>query len=972
MLNQYSFTTHFLLIFFLEPACQLLNPALQYFYVKSFNQLPQRKHLMRRLFLFALFVPVFSLLSGCAPHYPVDSRSRVQDGKMDLSAHDFSKEAVLPLDGAWAFYPDETLVPEEIAAKEAGIPSGSHPAILRVPGVLEDQFFNGKKGPHFGAGTCVLDIALPKNAPELALKTELIQTSSRVFLNGKPQGAPIITDYARGNEIPPHRPTCYRIPAGTESLRIVIEFANYWANYGTGILTTPELGTAEALASERLIGAGYESFVVGMLFIIALYHLMLFLIRRKDKAILVFALITIAVICRQISVSEKFLTLGLGLSHFRLLRMEFGSVYLICGLFALYFTALYPKQSIRPVCIAFIVTGSVLLTISLFASVRVFTSLFLILHIFIILSALNALFVIVRAIRQREPQSVVMLIGLLSLALPTGLDVLTTYTHLLGRYLMPLGLIPFIMAQTYLLAKRDMRSAIEAETLKAMNEQLKKLDAAKTAFFANVSHELRTPLTLIKAPVEAIRTGEYGDAIPKDHQVFSLIQINAVRLLTLIQNLLNLTRLESAQPYELVPVDIARILPAYVDEFSALAAKGGIELKHEMAREDLPFTADINIKAFETIFFNLMSNAIKFTPRGGTITVWLSRLKKGGKSFLRLEVADTGIGMKKEEIKEIFGRYRQIYDTERHHYDGSGLGLTIAQGTARALGGELFAASEPDKGSSFFLDLPASDKTIEEPSEITVSAEAPGKAPEEAGESVAQYAPVSDDTSAKIGAKRVLVVEDQADMRRFIAQSLSRDYAVFEATDGANALERLDGIWPIPDLILCDIMMPTMDGTEFLAAVKKDASFANIPFIFLTARDESNEKIKLLHDGIIDYIMKPFSLDELRARIAAVLSFRDSERNTILSRIQSAIAGGGEGAGPTAGTQAGRNTQAFPTDLSQREVEVLTLVVVGFADKDIAEKLGISTRTASNHVASILRKTGLSGRQALQRTYGGK
>ena len=966
MLKQYSFTTHFLLIFTLKPACQLLNPALQYLYVKSLNQLSQRKHLMRGLILFPLFVPVFSLLSGCAPHYPIDSLSRVQDGKIDLSAHDFTQEAVLPLGGTWAFYPDETLLPEEIAAKEAGIPSGSHPALLRVPGVLEKQVFNGKKGPHFGAGTCVLDIALPKDAPELALKTELIQTSSRVFLNGKPQGAPIVTDYARGNEIPPHRPTCYRIPAGTESLRIVIEFANYWADYGTGILTTPELGTAEALSSERLIGAGYESFVVGMLFIIALYHLMLFLIRRKDKAILVFALITIAVICRQISVSEKFLTLGMGLSHFQLLRMEFGSVYLICGLFALYFNALYPKQSARPACIAFVGTGSVLLAISLFASVRVFTGLFLILHIFILLSALNAIFVIVRAIRQREPQSVVMLIGLLSLALPTGLDILTTYTHLLGRYLMPLGLIPFIMAQTYLLAKRYMRAAVEAETLKATNEQLKKLDAAKTAFFANVSHELRTPLTLIKAPVEAIRTGEYGDAIPKDHQVFSLIQINAVRLLTLIQNLLNLTRLESAQPYELVTVDIERILPAYVDEFSGLAAKEGIDLKHEIAREDLPYTADINIKAFETIFFNLMSNAIKFTPRGGTITVWLSRLKKGSKPFLRLEVADTGIGMKKEEITEIFGRYRQIYDTERHHYEGSGLGLTIAQGTARALGGELFAASEPDKGSSFFLDLPASDKKIEKPTETT------GKAPEEAGESVAQYAPVRDDTSAKIGAKRILVVEDQADMRRFIAQSLSRDYAVFEATDGANALERLDGIWPIPDLILCDIMMPTMDGTEFLAAVKKDASFANIPFIFLTARDESNEKIKLLHDGIIDYIMKPFSLDELRARITAVLSFRDSERNTILSRIQSAIAGGVAGAGPAPGTQAGRSTQDFPTDLSQREAEVLTLVVEGFADKDIAEKLGISTRTASNHVASILRKTGLSGRQALQRTYGGK
>jgi signal transduction histidine kinase/DNA-binding NarL/FixJ family response regulator len=894
------------------------------------------------------------------------------DGMLDLSLHDFKKNGLVDIVGQWRFYPNELLNPSEVESRERT--ASGKPFTIRFPGIMEKQSFGGRKGPHFGIGTCVLDIRLPPEAADLYFRTELIQCSSRVFIDGKPYGEAIVAESSDPYRIPPNRPTYYPLGASRGSTRVILQISNYWDSFGTGMQTAPKLVTERVMARKRSFGIGYESFLVGILLFAAIYHLMLFLIQRRDKAILIFAFIALDVVFRQLSISEKFWLSELGLRHFQILRVEHGSAYLACALFSLYFRFLYPRESRRLPCVFLFALGLALLAFPIFAPPRVFSALILPMHAYIVLTAANATYTLFRAIRAREPQAIVMFVGLISLALPTALDILTTYGHSIGRYMMPLGLLPFLAAQSFLLAKRYTRDATEAESLRVTNARLTKLDETKTNFLANVSHELRTPVTLIKAPVEAILAGEYGDAVPKDHPVFSLMRGNAERLTKLIENLLSLTRLESVEPYELTPTDLTKALPAYMDEFSALAAKAGVLLEGEWD-EAVPIVARIDPKAFETIFFNLMANAIKYTRKGGTVTVRLRRVTEG-KALARVEIRDTGIGIPKDQLERIFSRYTRVYDEERMHYDGTGLGLAIARGTAKAIGGTIWATSVPGSGSSFFLDLPASDGADESARAQNgikgARAASVGRERREGREEPATVPRAdiarADFSGATAAARpRILVVEDHDEMRRFIANGLSRDYETAEASDGEKALAMIRA-QPIPDLVISDIMMPNLDGIGLLKALRADSRLDSIPLIFLTARDDPDERIRQLRNGVVDYIAKPFSIEELRARISAVLRLRDAERRVLHDRVQSAILGPRVREYPEGSLSADQGE--ILALLTSRETEILGFVVAGMSDKEIATKLGISTRTASNHVGSLLRKTGLSSRQSIKIRFG--
>ena len=218
---------------------------------------------------------------------------------------------------------------------------------------------------------------------------------------------------------------------------------------------------------------------------------------------------------------------------------------------------------------------------------------------------------------------------------------------------------------------------------------------------------------------------------------------------------------------------------------------------------------------------------------------------------------------------------------------------------------------------------------------------------------------------------RILVVEDHEEMRHFIASSLANEHEIIEAADGREALHILATIEP-PDLIVSDIMMPNLDGVGLFESTRANDALARIPFMFLTARNESDEKIKLLRDGSIEYMIKPFSVDELRAKISAIITLRNNERDILLERIQSAV-NGHFAAGTREGKQ--RTTAApaesrYPPELTLRETEILKKVAEGASDKEIAEYFGIAIRTASNHVGAILKKTGMSSRQSLIIRFG--
>ncbi|GIV57188.1 MAG: hypothetical protein KatS3mg042_0101 [Rhodothermaceae bacterium] len=419
-------------------------------------------------------------------------------------------------------------------------------------------------------------------------------------------------------------------------------------------------------------------------------------------------------------------------------------------------------------------------------------------------------------------------------------------------------------------------------------ERLRELDELKTRFFNNISHEFRTPLTLIVGPLENLLSRFHGrlDAALEDQ--LTLILRNARRLLRLINQLLDISRLESgkmtlrARPRNVVP-----FLSEIVTSFATLARERGISLSFEAARDELPLYYDAD--KLEKVCFNLLSNALKFTPTGGEVVLSVTDVAANETaSYVEIRVRDTGPGIPPHELPHLFDRFHQVEGIVSSVQEGSGLGLALARELVELHGGTILVESVVGQGTTFIVRLPQGRDHLT-PDQIVDEDEAPGSAhtfevaEHEETVSVGATLPGPEDSgqpsgsvTGPAGAPTILIIDDNRDIRAYLRSCLLPTYRVAEAVDGADALERLANV--APDLILCDVMMPRMDGYAFLQQVKEHPDFRHIPVILLTAKAATDWKIAGLEHGADDYVTKPFNARELLARIDNLLRLRRQEK----------------------------------------------------------------------------------------------
>ncbi len=415
-----------------------------------------------------------------------------------------------------------------------------------------------------------------------------------------------------------------------------------------------------------------------------------------------------------------------------------------------------------------------------------------------------------------------------------------------------------------------------SEELAATLEQLREVDRLKSEFFANISHELRTPLTLILSPVEDLLATERPE---REHSALSIVRRNAQRLLRLIDDLLDLARLEAGGlRLRVAELDLADLARRVVDMSRPTADQRGLSLEVP----ELESTSDVHgdPHRLEMIVTNLVSNALKFTPEGGKVTV--SVVLDEATAILR--VTDTGPGIDEDQQKRIFDRFYQVEGSERRRHGGAGIGLALARELARLHGGELRVESTVGQGATFILTLPVGlDHFSEEVLERRrVAQEAhPGRRVSDREFSV----PVAGEGGAVVTSRkespirldrgrraRILVVEDEADLRAFIATALGEEFDVIVAADGADALEKARE--KRPDLVLTDVMMPNVSGTDLCRAIKADPSMKSTPVVMLTARSGSDSTLEAYSAGADDFVTKPFHTRVLIARIRAQLKLR--------------------------------------------------------------------------------------------------
>jgi signal transduction histidine kinase/DNA-binding response OmpR family regulator/ligand-binding sensor domain-containing protein len=404
-----------------------------------------------------------------------------------------------------------------------------------------------------------------------------------------------------------------------------------------------------------------------------------------------------------------------------------------------------------------------------------------------------------------------------------------------------------------------LRQKAEMEHFQA--EHLAEVDRLKSRFFANISHEFRTPLTLILGPTDQLLETTRDSS---ERQKLGLIQDNAKKLLALVSQLLDFSRLESGvMRLQVSSGDVVRFLRRIVLSFESWAERKQIRLSFQSDAESLQGVFDAD--KLEKIVNNLMSNATKYTPDGGAVDVSCCTevsTSPPGPRRLQISVWNTGPGIMPEQIDHIFERFYRGDHT--HGTEGTGIGLALTKELVELHHGTITVRSTPGEGTVFLVTIPIErseyllEETVESASAVEESDHLEPKAPEEKEVPVP---PIQDPKGKPIA----LVVEDNTELRAYIREYLESDYVVHESENGRTGLERAVEI--IPDIVITDVMMPEMDGIELCRTLKQDVRTSHVPVILLTARADTQSKIDGLEVGADDYVAKPFDSRELAARV---------------------------------------------------------------------------------------------------------
>lgn len=449
--------------------------------------------------------------------------------------------------------------------------------------------------------------------------------------------------------------------------------------------------------------------------------------------------------------------------------------------------------------------------------------------------------------------------------------------------LISLGLLLFVcivaaalIFRSYIVkAKLNEELARKNDELKRLNEEVIELTNSRLVFFTNISHELRTPLTLIADPVEMLL--EDSGIKGKSRELLKTVQRNAIALQQLVSNILDFRKIQNGKmELKLVRFDIVEALKVWIGDFKLTAERKKIKLhfiKDKFAGDNM-IVADK--EKIARVVFNLLSNALKYTPAGGDIFVDIASI--GDK--LRIDVRDTGKGIDKDEANKVFERFFQAKGAA----SGTGIGLALVKSFVELHNGEVKVESELDKGSDFIVVIPRMQANgtvvIDDDAEDNQSF---------ADESALQYIDDGDKHKGRVqqvvsentDKPTVLIIDDNNDIRQYERTLLQDNYFVLEASDGKEGIDVAKK--EVPDLVICDVMMPVMDGLEFTEQLKTNTATSHIPVIMLTAKNLEEHRAEGYAHGADSYITKPFHSKVLLARVDNLLK----QRNLLKSVYQS-------------------------------------------------------------------------------------
>jgi signal transduction histidine kinase/DNA-binding response OmpR family regulator len=424
-----------------------------------------------------------------------------------------------------------------------------------------------------------------------------------------------------------------------------------------------------------------------------------------------------------------------------------------------------------------------------------------------------------------------------------------------------LGTIVFVSVLFY-----DLFNKIN--TIRQEKERFQELDGLKSRFFANISHEFRTPLTLIKGPLNQL-----AEKLPKaeDRKLLDVMRHNADRSLSLINQLLDLSKLEAGKmELQVQEIDFVALIKGITMSFESLAQRQGVAL--QFSSDETALALWVDPRKMEDIFNNLLSNAFKYTQSSEKVRVIVQQTDKQ----VTIQVKDTGKGIAPEQLPYIFDRFFQADKRPSEEAQGSGIGLALVKELVSLHGGHITVSSIEQQGTTFEISLPKGKAHLRNEDLAT----APTEVWREKVNPIISDTPANNIAAPSIlasdrkrhDAPLILIIEDNADVRYYIKQNLEASFRIVEAVNGQDGIDKT--LEYVPDLIISDVMMPIRNGYEVCRILKADARTSHIPLILLTARAAQEEKRHGLQEGADDYLIKPFDSQELQIRVGNLIELR--------------------------------------------------------------------------------------------------
>jgi signal transduction histidine kinase len=808
--------------------------------------------LKKKIILILIFTIIFII--NTLYLYAKGLEPNLKKGSLDISSWDFKIDGDLNLDGEWYYLENEFINPNNFYEIE------ENNTFMEVPKLLQEEY---------GYGTYGLTLNFDDRKNSLGLMIPRILNAHKLWINGKlVDEHGLLNDENDKNQLIVSSKLIY-IDDKSEKLEIVLQVSNFNSNKG-GIVDSFVIGDFYELNDKKEYKSNIDAFLFGIIFIMAIYHLILYLHYKKDSETLFFSLICITIAIRTIT-SREFIILKFIKINEVFLSLITNINFSVGVVACLYFTyVLFKDKSFKKFTNYFTLLSGIFIIIVLIMGNQLNLIILYFYEIFVIVAALYATYKVFRAVLNRREGSFIILAGIIIFLMVFLSDLIRSLGVIYIQSYTPVGFIILIIAQSTVIARKSIKSFYRVEHL---NEKLMELDKVKDEFLANTSHELRTPLNGIVGIADSMISNKRNGISNEVCNNLKIIIKSAKRLSNLINDILDFEKLKN---HDIVLnkkfVDLKLIVSNVISVSSILIKDKSVKIITEIPKEFPKVYLDED--RIHQILQNLIANSMKFTKNGH-----IKVKARVDNDILKIIVEDTGIGIPKNKIDSVFDSFEQVDNSVAREYGGTGLGLSIVKKLVELHEGEVLVESEFGKSTKILIKIPVIkskiwNENVEEDTELIIDNDIENK-------EFDNLLSVNDNYNLEKRA-RILVVDDDVINLYVLLNLLKLDgYNIHTAKDGEMALDKIKK--NNYDLVLLDIMMPKLSGYEVCKIIREKYTLFELPVIMITSKNMEKNILEGFSVGTNDYISKPFSKTELLARVNTLVSLKIAIEKTILN-----------------------------------------------------------------------------------------